>query len=57
MEKDRFLIVLLSIWVQPHLRVVPGLSSYLSQLSYLCAQNSLSCTIDIYHLSSQCYML
>ena len=37
-------------------RDVFGLFSHLSQLSYLCPQTSLSCTIDIYYLSSSEYI-
>lgn len=54
-KKDRFLTVLLDTWVQSHLKQL-SLSSYLSPLSYLCAQTSLSSITDIYHLSSSGYM-
>lgn len=55
--KDRFLIALRSTRVLGISdRVIPELSSFLSQLTYLCVQTSFSCSTDIYHLSSSDYI-
>lgn len=55
-KRVRFLIVLLDTWVQPYLKAFT-LFSYLSQLSYPCAQTSVSSITDIYHLSSSGYII